>query len=58
VIVVKKTLENCNVIKEAIALGVGMPNQYEGKCEGYDAENREEPLKRCKCCKLNTMYEE
>lgn len=47
----KRILENCNAIKAAIILGIGTPNQYEGKCDGYDVE----PI--CKECKLNTMHE-
>ena len=28
-----RTLENCSVIKEALSLGVGRPDQYDGQCD-------------------------
>ncbi|UZQ49838.1 hypothetical protein [Clostridium kluyveri] len=53
-----KTLENCSVIKEAVSLGVGRPEQYDGQCEGYAGEDRDEPITRCKMCRLNTTNNE
>lgn len=50
----KKTLDNCKVFKEAVSLGVGLPEQYEGQCEGYAGEDMDEPITRCKMCELNT----
>ena len=57
-IMANKTLENCSVIKEAVSLGVGRPEQYDGQCEGYAGEDRDEPITRCKICKLNTTNNE
>ncbi|WP_404988418.1 hypothetical protein [Clostridium culturomicium] len=54
----KRTLENCSLIKIGIQIGEGKPNQYEGKCEGYCNYDGDEPMEKCKACKLNTCYED
>ena len=57
-ILLKRTLENCSLIKIGIQIGEGKPNQYEGKCEGYCNYDGDEPMEKCKACKLNTCYED
>ena len=55
----KKTLENCSLIKKACdKLGIGKPEQYDGKCEGYASHDRDEPTLKCRECNLNIGYEE
>lgn len=55
----KRTLDNCTVIKHNIKEGIGSPEQYSGKCLGYSqSEYDDEPCEACKNCKLNTMYGE
>lgn len=49
----KRTLQNCSVIKEMEVV----PNQYDGKCEGF-AGDTDETCEKCKECKLNVWYEE
>ena len=54
----RRTLENCSLIKIGIHLGEGKPKQYDGKCEGYCNSDGDEPIEKCKACKLNIGYEE
>ena len=55
----KRTLENCRIIKKGVRIGVGGPEQRNGKCNGYArAWYDDEPSEACKRCKLHTMYEE
>lgn len=54
----KKTIGNCNVIREAVAEGKGKPLKEElnGQiyCQGYQvSENDDEPYNKCKHCRLN-----
>ena len=44
-------IEECEVIKKAIELGLGKPEQHDGKCEGYVADECELPIKDCCSCK-------
>lgn len=49
-------IEECEVIKRAIELGLGKPEQHDGKCEGYVADENELPIKTCcgcECCTMN-----
>lgn len=48
-----RTLEHCSLITK---MG-GAPNQYDGKCEGFQNGDDDEPCETCKKCKLNTTYE-
>ena len=47
----KNTLDNCIVIDKCIDIGIGIPNQYNGQCEGYVNEY-EEPVEGCERCLL------
>ncbi len=51
----KRTLENCSLIKQSIRIGVGSPNQKDRLCEGYSYLNDDEPCETCKNCKLCTQ---
>lgn len=59
---VRKTIENCTVIKKGRAEGDGTPlteilNDKE-YCQGYQkSEYDDEPHERCKGCFLNVYYE-
>ena len=54
----KRTFENCNLIKRCVSLGLGEPEKYKDKCLGYAiSENDDELCEQCKRCKLNTSYE-
>ena len=55
--IAKRTLENCSLIRKFICT-LGKPNQYDGKCEGYAGKDEDEPITKCKECKLNTTYED
>lgn len=48
-------IEECEVIKRAIELGLGKPEQHDGKCEGYVADECELPIKACCSCECCTM---
>lgn len=51
----RRTLENCYLIKQCIKLGIGEPRQLKDldKCEGYcKSEYDDEPCEVCKTCKL------
>lgn len=54
----KRTLQNCTLIKKCVTDGIGTPKQYDNKCEGYTLGDGEEPVKQCKKCKLNENYQE
>lgn len=50
----KRTLDHCSIIT---LLGF-KPNQYDGKCEGFQVDkDNDEPCETCKNCKLNIFYE-
>lgn len=50
----KRTLDHCSLITK---MG-GKPQQYDGKCEGFQKGNdNDEPCEICMKCKLNTFYE-
>ena len=54
----KRTLENCGVIKMALRTPyLGAPEQENGKCSGYVSDT-DELFVVCKECKLNVFYEE
>lgn len=53
----KRTLDNCSLI-DKLYIYQGKPKQYEGKCEGYCSKDRDEPIEKCRECKLNIGYEE
>jgi hypothetical protein len=46
-----KTIENCQVIKDAIKTGDGYPIIKNGKCEGYCTFLDDEPCDKCKRCR-------
>jgi hypothetical protein len=49
--------DDCEIIKESIVNGIGKPNFKDGRCEGYcHSENDDEPIEKCKACKLNSLY--
>lgn len=53
----KRTLENCTLIKKCVAKGIGAPEQYRNlnKCMGYArSEGDDEPCEKCKKCRLCT----
>ena len=49
----KRTMENCNLIKEH-----GKPETDGGKCIGMGTEKGDEPCEICKRCNLNSTYGE
>lgn len=54
----KRTLDNCSLIKKCVRKGIGEPEQRNGSCLGYQkSENDDEPCNECKCCTLNISYE-
>ena len=56
----KRTFENCTLIKRCIRAGIGEPEQHPNlnKCVGYArSENDDEPCEKCKKCKLCTSSE-
>lgn len=53
--IMKRTLENCSLIKQSIHIGVGRPNQRNGLCQGYSYPDDDEPCETCKNCKLCTQ---
>lgn len=53
----KRTLENCSLIKKAVAQGIGEPEQRNERCLGYGGDT-DEPFKICKECYLYEGYEE
>lgn len=57
----KRTLDNCTLIKECVKKGIGEPKQYYNieRCEGYArSEYDDEPCEKCKKCKYNIAFEE
>lgn len=48
-------MEECEVIRKAIEVGLGMPVQHDGKCEGYTANENELPIMSCCGCQFCTM---
>ena len=46
----KRTIDNCSLIKKKVKAGAGEPNITDGKCEGYVVDD--EPCATCKTCKL------
>lgn len=54
----KRTKENCSLIKQSVKLGIGEPETTKnGKCDGYETADGE-PFKTCQKCKLCYWYEE
>ena len=59
----KKTIENCSLIKKGVKLGEGIPRIYKNEnakqiCEGYQIGwNDDEPCDQCKKCKHKEFYE-
>ncbi len=52
----KRTLENCSLIKHGIYIGVGRPEQRNGSCMGFTTVGcDDEPCETCKNCKLCTQ---
>lgn len=43
-------IEECEVIKRAEELGLGIPEQNDGKCEGYASDENELPIMSCCAC--------
>ena len=63
----KRTIENCSLIKRCVSDGIGKPNidnttENINKCEGYQvSEYDDEPCeicKKCKYCTMGEMYDE
>lgn len=54
----KRTLENCSLIRKMGDRGTDYPRQTDGRCAGYCTEDDDEPCKICKKCSLNEFYEE
>lgn len=57
----KRTLDNCTLIKKCVKLGIGEPKKFRSiqQCEGYQKEeNDDEPCEQCKRCKYCTSREE
>lgn len=57
----KKAIEGCNVIKEAVEDGEGIPlvEELNGRiyCQGYQiCETDDEPYYECKKCTLNIFH--
>ena len=54
----KRTMQNCGIIKRCIKWGIGEPKTLkDGKCDGY--ENKDgEPIRECQKCKLFYWYED
>ena len=48
-------IEECEVIKRATELGLGIPEQNDGKCEGYASDENELPIMSCCACEHCTM---
>lgn len=49
--------DDCELIKQSVKTGIGKPNFKDGKCEGYcHSENDDEPLDKCKRCKIFDSY--
>jgi len=58
----KRTMDNCRVIKAAVARGIGKPltEEVNGKkyCQGYQkSEHDDEPYIKCLSCRFNVFYE-
>ena len=54
----KRTLENCSLIKKMGDRGTSYPEQRDGKCGGYCvSRDNDEPCDICKDCKFNEFYE-
>lgn len=59
----KRTIDNCSLVKEAIKQMIGSPDIIDGKCMGYSSEpdadgDDDESCETCKKCKLNNTYGE
>ena len=55
----KRTVENCSIAKRGVRLGEGEPHlDCDGKCMGYSHANDDEPIDKCKRCKLNNWNDE
>ena len=48
-------MEDCEVIKRATELGLGRPEQHDGKCEGYVDDENELPIMSCCGCEHCTV---
>ena len=56
-----RTIENCSVIKRAVAEGIGEPERFWNlnKCLGYcHSANDDEPIESCKNCKYYVSFEQ
>lgn len=53
----KRTLEHCGIITK-IAPIMGRPRQENGQCEGYQSQEKEEPIEVCKRCRMNMRNKE
>lgn len=50
----KRTLQNCSIIKQALANGKSWPDQLAGTCRGYlNQKGKQHP--KCKQCHLNKV---
>lgn len=48
-------MSECKVVKESTKLGFGLPEQNDGKCEGYTADESGLPIMPCLGCKRCTI---
>ena len=48
-------IDECEVIKEALEVGLGKPEKHNGKCEGYVSDENELPIMSCCGCEYCTM---
>lgn len=50
----KKTIENCRLIKRAIRIGIGSPEIRNNLCMGYShGQDDDEPHPLCQQCKIS-----
>jgi len=59
----KRTIENCGVIKRNSRDGYGAPSTEdwgngEIRCAGYGKGDNDEPINKCMDCPLNTAYDD
>lgn len=55
----KRTLEHCSLITYCEKVGIGRPNQKNGKCDGYQRSYEDdEPCEKCSRCKLYSSFSE
>jgi len=53
----KRTIENCSIIKKMMHRGLGKPGVEDERCVGYATSDvDDEPCDVCKRCYLNTTY--